>query len=92
MSWTPSPPSVPAESTPANGAAEADVTSAAQPDPLAGSTSAPDIGQLETELRAVDRALARLDDGSYARCEECGATLDDATLAADPTATHCARH
>jgi len=56
---------------------------------------APDLASLtkiEGELAEVERALARLDDGSYRTCGVCGATIDDARLEADPTATLCADH
>jgi hypothetical protein len=103
MSWTPSPLSEPAGSPAAAARAEADVTSvdglgqgaALDATPArdgARLAEGPDIDQLETALRAVDRALARLDDGSYGRCEDCGAAIDDARLAVDPTAARCAAH
>jgi RNA polymerase-binding transcription factor DksA len=40
-------------------------------------------------LDEVELALARLDDGTYGRCEECGATIDDGRLAAQPIARTC---
>ena len=50
------------------------------------------VADAERVLEAVDRALARLDDGSYGSCEICGDTLDDDLLAADPTAARCGQH
>jgi RNA polymerase-binding transcription factor DksA len=47
---------------------------------------------IETELRDVDEALARLDAGTYGRCEVDGAPIDDERLAAQPTARRCAAH
>ncbi len=53
------------------------------------------IARLETvegELAAVDRALARLDDGTYGRCQVCEAPIDDEVLAGDPLAERCSHH
>lgn len=41
------------------------------------------------ELREVDRALARLDDGTYGLCTECGDTIGFARLMAAPAAGRC---
>ena len=40
-------------------------------------------------LDEVELALARLDDGTYGRCEECGTPIDDARLAVSPTVRTC---
>ena len=40
-------------------------------------------------LDEVELALARLDDGTYGRCEECGAPIDDARLAESPIERTC---
>ena len=40
-------------------------------------------------LDEVERALARLDDGTYGRCEECGAPIDDSRLADSPIERTC---
>jgi len=42
-------------------------------------------------LDEVELALARLDDGTYGRCEECGAPIDDARLAELPIVRTCGR-
>ena len=47
---------------------------------------------LEGELEVLQAALARLEEGSYGRCEICGAALDDALLEADPAAARCPAH
>lgn len=52
----------------------------------------PDLVAIEAELRAVDRALVRLEDGSYAECTVCGDPIDDAVLTRDPLVERCARH
>jgi Prokaryotic dksA/traR C4-type zinc finger len=49
-----------------------------------------DVDTVEALLDQVDRALARLDDGSYGRCETCGTIIADARLAEIPTAHTCA--
>jgi len=48
--------------------------------------------QLRTELEDVERALARLDDGTYGTCEECGQPIAAARLEAMPTARFCIDH
>ena len=40
-------------------------------------------------LDEVELALTRLDDGTYGRCETCGAPIDDAELAAQPLVLEC---
>ncbi|HVX18097.1 MAG TPA: TraR/DksA C4-type zinc finger protein [Acidimicrobiales bacterium] len=49
-------------------------------------------GQLREQLDAVDKALARLADGSYGRCEVCGEPIAPARLEAMPAATTCINH
>ena len=48
--------------------------------------------RLRDELDGVESALARLDDGDYGRCENCGDEIDDAILAATPQAVRCGAH
>jgi RNA polymerase-binding transcription factor DksA len=50
------------------------------------------LEQVEAELADVDRALVRLDDGSYGTCEICGAAIDDARLADVPATRWCGAH
>jgi DnaK suppressor protein len=40
-------------------------------------------------LAQIDRALARLDDGTYGSCERCGNQIAEARLEARPWATLC---
>jgi DnaK suppressor protein len=40
-------------------------------------------------LADVERALAKLDDGSYGRCDECGGPIGDERLDAVPWAVRC---
>ena len=50
------------------------------------------LAKVESELADVERALARLDEGSYGTCEACGAVIDDARLEAEPGTAFCAEH
>ena len=43
------------------------------------------------EIRALDAALARLDDGSYGNCVDCGGEIGLERLRAYPTAERCIR-
>jgi RNA polymerase-binding transcription factor len=43
------------------------------------------------ELRAIDAALARLDDGSYGTCTRCRGEIGEARLRANPAAERCIR-
>jgi DnaK suppressor protein len=44
------------------------------------------------ELDEVQAVLGRLDDGSFDRCQVCGAPIGPERLKADPLTTRCARH
>jgi DnaK suppressor protein len=41
------------------------------------------------ELRRIDSALARINEGSYGFCESCGQEIPAARLQAEPTALRC---
>ncbi|MFW5473863.1 TraR/DksA family transcriptional regulator [Knoellia sp. CPCC 206450] len=45
--------------------------------------------QARAHLDEVDAALARVDDGTYGRCERCGGEIAAARLDARPTARTC---
>jgi RNA polymerase-binding transcription factor len=49
-------------------------------------------GQLRSELDEVERALAKLDDGTYGLCETCGAAIAEARLEAMPATRYCIDH
>jgi DnaK suppressor protein len=54
-----------------------------------------DLGQLESieaELGEIEDALARLEAGTYGRCEVCGKPIPDERLAAQPTARYDVEH
>lgn len=42
-----------------------------------------------SQLRQVEHALERHDDGTWHHCEECGGQITDDQLRILPTATHC---
>lgn len=50
------------------------------------------LEQVEAELADVDRALRRLDDGTYGTCEACGQPIGDDRLEAMPAARFCMSH
>lgn len=50
------------------------------------------LAAAERILDGVDRALERLDGGTYGTCELCGAPIADDALAATPLARTCERH
>ena len=49
------------------------------------------IAQARDRLEQVDRALARLDAGTYGTCERCFEPIAPARLAARPAADRCVR-
>ena len=48
-----------------------------------------EVSRNAAELQEVDAALARLDDGTYGACLECGAPIPSARLDAYPMAARC---
>lgn len=50
------------------------------------------LEQVEAELADVDRALERLDAGTYGRCDACGEAIADERLATVPAARFCVQH
>jgi RNA polymerase-binding protein DksA len=49
-------------------------------------------GNSEQVLEEIDRALARIDDGTYGTCEVCGREIPTERLEARPWATLCIDH
>jgi DnaK suppressor protein len=45
--------------------------------------------RLESRLERVDRALAKLDEGTYGTCDVCGKPIDPRRLKAAPESTVC---
>ncbi|MEA3018672.1 MAG: hypothetical protein QOI47_196 [Actinomycetota bacterium] len=50
------------------------------------------VGSIQDGLRDVELALAKLDDGTYGKCEECGEDIAEARLEAMPAARYCIKH
>ena len=50
------------------------------------------IGRLQETLTDVLRALAKLDEGTYGKCEVCGEDIADARLEALPASRYCINH
>ncbi|MGH2806702.1 MAG: TraR/DksA C4-type zinc finger protein [Actinomycetota bacterium] len=50
------------------------------------------IGSLEAQLIEIEAALARLDAGTYGKCEACGKPIGEERLEARPTARFCMEH
>ena len=50
------------------------------------------LEQVEAELADVERALHRLDDGTYGTCEACGSAIGDDRLEAQPATRFCISH
>src|SRR5215475_9268702 len=48
--------------------------------------------RLRDQLSDVQRALDKLDDGSYGKCEICGSPISDARLEAMPATRYCINH
>jgi RNA polymerase-binding transcription factor DksA len=52
----------------------------------------PDLDGAERDVDDVERALRRLDDGSYDTCEICGEPIPEEVLAESAAARTCGRH
>lgn len=50
------------------------------------------LEQVENELRDIEDALRRLEEGTYGRCEVCGRPIPDERLEAQPTARFDIEH
>jgi RNA polymerase-binding transcription factor DksA len=50
------------------------------------------LGHIQDSLRDVNTALAKLDEGTYGKCEECGEEIAEARLEAMPAARYCINH
>jgi DnaK suppressor protein len=67
-------------------------TKIAEGDPLADAVAEMDVAMVireSRELQETEAALARIRDGSYGICIDCGVEISRARLKADPTATRC---
>jgi DnaK suppressor protein len=52
----------------------------------------PDLEGAERDVDDVERALKRLDDGTFGTCEVCGEPIPDDVLVATPAARQCGKH
>lgn len=50
------------------------------------------LEKVQAELGAVERALQRLDNGTYGKCESCGAPIGDDRLEVVPATRFCIKH
>lgn len=50
------------------------------------------VASLSDQLRDVEHALAKFDQGEYGKCETCGKEIAEARLEAMPAARHCIDH
>jgi RNA polymerase-binding transcription factor DksA len=50
------------------------------------------LARAEDELHAIERAIERLEDGTYFTCELCGSPIAPERLAAVPTERSCEAH
>ncbi len=48
--------------------------------------------ELEPRLKAINEALARIEDGTYGKCQVDGAEIEEERLEANPTAKTCKEH
>ena len=49
-------------------------------------------GNVERLLAQVERALEKIDEGTYGRCDRCGLPIDPGRMSAVPYATLCIEH
>lgn len=49
------------------------------------------LADLEARYDSILSALARMEKGTYGKCEVCGKKIEEARLEADPTATTCTK-
>jgi RNA polymerase-binding transcription factor DksA len=50
------------------------------------------VSAIEATLGKVERALDRLQSGSFRKCQVCGIEIDASALIKDPTLANCASH
>lgn len=50
------------------------------------------LADLEARYASVTEALARIENKTYGKCEVCGVPIEEARLAADPSALTCTTH
>jgi RNA polymerase-binding transcription factor DksA len=50
------------------------------------------LSDLEAHYDTILAALSRIENGTYGKCEVCGAKIEEARLEADPAAVTCVKH
>jgi len=50
------------------------------------------LGDAERGLRAIEQAIARLEEGTYSTCEVCGSPIEPERLVDEPTERRCGAH
>lgn len=50
------------------------------------------LENLETRLHEVNKALNKIEDGSYGKCEVCSKDIEEDRLEANPAASTCTEH
>jgi RNA polymerase-binding transcription factor DksA len=50
------------------------------------------VAQLEVQLNNVQKALEKIKDGTYGKCEVCGEPIEQDRLEANPSAATCKAH
>ncbi len=50
------------------------------------------VEKLEAQLKDVNKALEKIEDGSYGKCSVCSADIPEDRLHANPAATTCVSH
>jgi DnaK suppressor protein len=50
------------------------------------------LNQLNEQLADIERALAKMDEGTYGLCEQCGEPIAEARLEAMPATRFCIKH
>lgn len=51
-----------------------------------------EIARARTVIDQVEAAIARIEQGTYGKCESCGQDIDEAVLDVDPLARSCKCH
>ena len=49
------------------------------------------LTMLENEIEQIDKALDKIEEGSYGKCSKCGESIEDKRLEFNPSATHCSK-
>ncbi|HEY8526555.1 MAG TPA: TraR/DksA C4-type zinc finger protein [Acidimicrobiales bacterium] len=93
----PQPPVPPADARPSDTDTESidDLPDAPEPadrEPTERERELAALAAMQEALADVDRALERIDDGTYGACEACGQPIPDEVLEQAPAARLCAAH